>query len=176
MMKSGYSSIAGAAIALALGNLAASAAPLPVSVSGYELLLGTPCTIFGESGTCGVAFSGWTSNPGGWTRFPGTGQGLWKASANYIGRAGFGGSVHVVGGNFDLLFTNGTVVQGNVGTGTITWPAEGADIGCGNDVAKISVNIGFTHGVVGGGLFDGCLHDLPAGTVIPPKIWGTLHQ
>jgi hypothetical protein len=176
MMKSGYSSIVGATIALALGNLTASAASLPVKVSGYELLLGTPCTIFGVNGTCGVAFSGWTNNLGGWRPFPGNGQGLWKASANYIGSPGFGGSVHVVGGNFDLLFTDGTVVQGNVGSGTITWPAEGAGIGCGIDVAKISVSIGFTHGVVGNGSFEGCLHDLPAGSVIPPKIWGTLQQ
>jgi hypothetical protein len=180
MVKSGYSSIVGAAIALALGSMPAGAASLPVNVSGYELLLGTSCTIFGERGTCGVAFSGWTGGlgqkPNGWTHFPGTGQGLWKASANYLGSAGFGLSVHVVGGKFDLLFTDGTVVQGNVGSGTITWPAEGAGIGCGIDVAKISVSIGFTHGVAGSGSFEGCLHDLPAGTVIPPKIWGALQQ
>jgi hypothetical protein len=171
----------GAAIALALGNLAASAASLPLNVSGYEFLLGTPCMIsVTQPGTCGVAFSGWTGGlgqkPNGWAHFPGTGQGLWKASANYIGKAGFGGSVQVVAGKFDLLFTDGTVVQGNVGSGTITWPAEGAGIGCGIDVAKISVSIGFTHGVAGSGSFEGCLHDLPAGTVIPPKIWGTLQQ
>jgi hypothetical protein len=178
-MRYGRCAIVGAATALAFGNVAASAAALPVDVSGYELLLGTSCTIFSQAGTCGVEFSGWTGGEGqtanGWTRFPGTRQGLWKASVNYIGRPQFGGSVDVVGGNFDLLFTNGTVVSGNVGSGMITWPAEGSTTGgCGTDEATVSVNIGFTHGVAGGGLFVGCLHDLPAGTVIPPRIWGTL--
>ena len=124
-------------------------------------------TIFSQAGTCGVEFSGWTGGEGqtanGWTRFPGTGQGLWKASVNYIGRPQFGVIVDVVGGNFDLLLTNGTVVSGNVGSGMITWPAGGATTGgCGTDEATVSVNVGFTHGVAGGGLFVGCLHDLPA--------------
>jgi hypothetical protein len=169
-----------AAITLALGIAAASAAPLPVNVSGYEFLLGTSCTI----GTCGVEFGGWTGGSGqvanGWTPFPGTGQGLWKASVNYTGKAMFGDGVHVhvvdvVGGSFDLLFTNGTTVLGAVPHGTVTWPPSGSgDIGCGVGVAVVSVNVTFTRGAMGPGSFKGCLHDLPAGSVIPPKIWGRL--
>ena len=78
-------------MALAFGGAASAApTPLPVSVSGYELLLGSPCTINTQSGTCDVTFSGWTGGGGqmanGWTRVPGTGQGLWEATVNYTGR------------------------------------------------------------------------------------------
>src|SRR5262245_3286347 len=135
-------------------------------------------------------FGGWTGGSGqvagGWTPFPGTGQGLWKASVNYIGKAMFGDGVHVhvvyvVGGSFDLLFTNGTTVLGTVIPGTppkvstVTWPPSVlGDIGCGKGVAVVSVNVTITRGATGPGSFQGCLHDLPGGSVIPPQIWGTL--
>jgi hypothetical protein len=177
-MKSGCSAIAGAVMALALCGAASEAAPLPVNVSGYELFLGSPCTIGTQSGTCDVAFSGWTGGGGqtatGWRRFPGTGQGLWKGIVNYTGRPQFGGHVDVVSGSFDLVFTDGIVVSGNVTGGQVEWPPEGQPTACGTDVATVTINIQFTRGVVAGGSFNGCLHDLPAGTVIPPRIWGTL--
>lgn len=178
-MRFEHSTITWAAMALAFGNAAASAAPLPVNVSGYEHLLGAPCVINGQSGTCGVGFSGWTGGGGqaanGWAHFPGTGQGLWLANVNYIGRPQFGGHVDVVSGAFDLLFTDGTVVSGNVTGGKVEWPPEGQSTVCGTDVATVTITVAFTHGVVAGGSFQGCLHDLPAGTVIPPKIWGRLN-
>jgi hypothetical protein len=119
----------------------------------------------------------WTGGGGqtanGWTRFPGTRQGLWTGIVSYIGRPQFGGQVDVVSGSFDLLFTDGTVVSGNVTGGNVAWPTrEGEATLCGTDGATVTINIAFTHGA--SGLFTGCLHDLPAGTVIPPKIWGTL--
>jgi hypothetical protein len=94
-MKIGRYAITAAVIALVFSFAAASAAPLPVNVSDYEFLLGTNCTINGQSGTCGVEFGSWTGGGGpvasGWTPFPGTRQGLWKASVNYTGKAKFGG-------------------------------------------------------------------------------------
>jgi hypothetical protein len=164
------------AVALAFSVAPASAASI-AKVSGYEFLLGARCTINFQPGTCGVEFGGWTAPvANGWTPFPGTRQGLWKASVSYTGRAAFGDTVTVVSGEFDLLFTNGTVVAGKVTGGTVEWPQVPVpgNIGCGTDVAKIQVNIMFTRGAVGSGSFQGCLHDLPAGTVIPPKIWGEL--
>jgi hypothetical protein len=156
----------------------ASAAPLPVNLSGYEFLLGTSCTINGQSATCGVAFGGWTGGRGrvstGWTPFPGTDEGLWKATVDYIGKVEFGGKVELVGGSFDVLFTNGTTLSGKVTGGTVTWPHAGESTACGTDVALLTVNVAFRGAITGSGLFRGCLHDLPAGTVIPPKIWGTL--
>jgi hypothetical protein len=177
--KSGHFAI-GAAATLIFGLTTASAAPLPVNISGYEFLLGTNCTINGQPGTCNVQFGGWTGGTGqvadGWTPFPGTDQGLWKATVNYTGKAEFGGQVDLVSGRFDLLFTNGTTVFGKVTGGTVTWPAAGESTVCGTDVAVVSVNVTFTSrgAAAGSGSFRGCLHDLPAGSVIPPKIWGTV--
>jgi len=168
-----------AATALAVSIVAASAALVsPVNVSGYEYLLGTSCTIDGQPATCGVQFGGWTGGrgqvPNGWRPFPGNGRGLWKATVNYTGRAAFGRQVEVLGGSFDLLFTTGRRVAGNVTGGTVKWPAAGQSTVCGLEVARVTVNIRYTAGAPGRGSFDGCLHDLPAGSVIPPKIWGTL--
>ena len=175
-MKSGLFAIAGATAGLAFAHAAASAASLPVNISGYELFAGVPCTTHGQSGTCDVEFSGWTGGngprAGGWTRFPGTRQGLWRAGVNYVGRPQFGGQVTVEGGNIDLLFTDGTVVSGNVTAGMVEWPEEGQATVCGTDVGAVSLSIAFTHGAAGSGSFHGCLHDLPAGAVIPPKVWG----
>lgn len=176
-MKIGRYAITAAAMALAFSLVPASASPLPANVSGYEFLLGTSCTINSQSGTCGVEFGGWTGGSGlvanGWTPFPGTRQGLWKANVNYTGKATFGGHVDLVSGSFDLLFI-GKTVQGNVISGKVVWPFPGGSFGCGTDVARILMNVTFTRGATGPGSFQGCLHDLPAGSVIPPKIWGTL--
>ena len=161
--------------ALGLSGVAASAALLsPVNVSGYEYLLGTSCTIDGQPATCDVKFGGWTGGDGqaanGWTPFPGNDEGLWKATVNYTGKAAFGREVDVVGGSFDLLFTNGKTVLGKVTGGT----AAGQSTVCGTDVAVVSLRVRYRVGAAGRGLFRGCLHDLPAGTIIPPKIWGAL--
>jgi hypothetical protein len=178
-MKSGCTAIAGAAMALAFGGVAsAQSDKLPANLSGYELLLGSPCTINAQPGTCDAAFSGWVGGGGqtanGWTHFPGTGQGLWEAIVNYIGTPQFGGQVDVVSGSVNLLFTDGSVVSGNVTRGKVTWPQEGEATVCGTDVGVVTITIAFTHGPAAGGTFKGCLHDLPAGTVTPPQIWGTL--
>jgi hypothetical protein len=168
-----------ATTALAVGIVPASAAlRSPVNVSGYEYLLGSSCTIDAQPATCGVQFGGWTGGrgqvPNGWRPFPGNGKGLWKATVNYAGRAAFGSQVDVLGGSFDLLLTSGRTVSGNVTGGTVTWPAAGQSTVCGLEVAEVSVSIRYRAGARGTGSFDGCLHDLPAGSVIPPKIWGTL--
>ena len=163
----------GAALALALGL---AATPPSLNLSGFEYLLGTPCTINNQAGKCGVAFGGWTGGSGqnadGWTPFPGTRKGLWQATINYIGSPNFNDSVQVVGGTFDILFKNRRNISGTVSSGVVEWPAEGGDIGCGTNVATVDLNL--SSGGGGPTSFMGCLHDLPAGTVIPPKIWGAL--
>ena len=52
-------------------------------------------------------------------------------------------------------------------------PQEGMPSVCGVDVAVAEANLS----VAGGGItsVSGCLHDLPKGSVIPPKIWGTFN-
>jgi len=162
--------------ATALTFPAVADSPLPINLSGYEFLLGVNCTIGGQPAKCGVAFTGWTGGSGqdatGWTPFPGTDRGLWEAMINYRGDVDFGSSVQILGGSFDLLFKSGKVVLGKVTGGSVVWPASAADsLACGPGVADLTVNLtigGVPHTV------DGCLHDLPAGSVIPPKIWGTL--
>ena len=175
MKKIGQFAIAATAVA---GVFSASAAPLPINLSGYEFLLGTSCTINGQAATCGVAFGGWTGGHGpvaaGWTPFPGNDEGLWKATIDYLGRPQLGGHVELVGGSFDVLLTNGTTVTGRVTGGSVMWPPAGHNTGCGTDIAAVSVTVAFKGAVTGSGLLRGCLHDLPAGSVIPPKIWGTL--
>jgi hypothetical protein len=175
-MKSG-SSLVIATAAVAISIVSASAAlRSPVNVSGYENFLGT--TINSQPATCGVNFSGWTGgggqSPGSWVSLPGNGKGLWNATVNYSGKAAFGRQVTVKGGSFNLLFTSGRTVLGKVTGGTVRWPARGLGIGCGRNVAVISVSISYRFGAVGTGSFRGCLHDLPAGSVLPPKFWGTL--
>lgn len=149
-----------------------------VNVSGYEVFLGVPCTINNEPATCGVQFGGWTGGagavPGGWTRLPGNGQGFWTANVNYSGKAGFGNTATLLGGSWELFFTNRTVVRGTVSSGTVQWPAQNDDIGCGTNVAKITATLAVKDG--GAATFAGCLHDLPVFTVIPPKIWGAFEN
>lgn len=163
----------GATLALALSLPAAPGGP-SVNLSGYEFLLGISC---GTNQTCGVQFGGWTQNNNltDWATFPGNGKGLWKATVNYSGSPAFGDSVDVLSGKFDVLFKNGKRVSGTVNPGgTVTWPEEGTT-GCGGvtNAATISLTLALENGRTG--YFSGCLHDLPAGTVIPPKEWGTLY-
>ena len=129
-LMTGCSEIAATAMALALGGAASAAAtPLPVDLSGYELLNGSPCTINTQSGTCDVAFERLDrrrrANGERVARFPGTGQGLWEVIVNYDGRPHFGGHLNIVNGSFNLLFTDGTVVSGNITGGRSTGHRRG---------------------------------------------------
>jgi hypothetical protein len=146
-----------------------------VPVSGYELFLGYNCVIRGVPATCGTTFSGWTGETsGGWLQFPGTGEGAWSVRINYTGQPMFGGSVMIVGGSWQFHFKNGTSLHGTVDSGgTVIWPDASSSMGCGNGVAVVNANLS----VFGGGPanLSGCLHDLPKGTVIPPKVWGTFN-
>jgi hypothetical protein len=165
-----------AAIALPLGVVGVSAAPVSIYISGYEYLLGTDCIQGGKAATCGVQFGFWTGGRGqrsdGWVHFPGDGRGLGKANISYIGTAAFGATLPVAG-NIELLFSRAPSISGPV-RGTVTWPAEGAPSPtCGTDVAMVSLTVQYSTG--GSGIFSGCLHDLPKGSVIPPKIWGVLN-
>jgi hypothetical protein len=154
----------------------AAAAQVQVPVSGYEIYLGHNCRVAGVSGTCGATFTGWTgvTADGGWVGFPGSGQGVWSIQINYTGKPAFGGSVNIVGGRWSFLFFNGLDLHGKVVSGTVTWPADAnTSIGCGNGVA-----VGQASLTVAGGrpaTVTGCLHDLPAGKVIPPTIWGVFN-
>jgi len=160
---------------LALAFPVVAGAQLPVNLSGYEFLLGRHCTIAGQPAKCNVQFGGWTGGNGpvtnGWKPFPGNEKGLWKVKISYIGTADFGKVVSIVNGSFDVLFKTGKVVSGTVTNGSVEWPSDAdTDIGCGDGVAKVSATLGSG----GASSFVGCLHDLPAGSVIPPRIWGTL--
>lgn len=151
----------------------ARAAP-SLNISGYEFLLGSSCTIDGLAGTCGVEFGGWTGGKGpvanGWTTFPGNRRGLWEANIDYTGTAGFGNTVTVRSGSYDVLFKNGRTISGTVIDGTVVWPQDtDTDTGCGAGVANVFLTLSGD-----ARSFIGCLHDLPAGSVIPPKIWGAL--
>jgi hypothetical protein len=178
-MRIGYY-VATVTTALALSIVAASADLLPIRVSGYEYFIGSSCTIDGQPATCDVQFAGWTGSGGqaanGWRTFPGNGEGFWTATVDYKGKPKFGGHVDLVGGNFALLFTDGKAVLGRVTGGTITWPAAGQSTICGMAVAVVSMNVRYRVGATDRGFFRGCLHDLPAGSIIPPKIWGKLTQ
>ena len=164
--------LATASVALAFSVVARGASSL--NLSGYEFLLGSSCTIVGTPGTCGVQFGGWTGGSGpvsnGWTTFPGNRRGLWEANINYTGTANFNSTVQVISGSYDVLFKNAKTISGTVTGGTVAWPANlYADAGCGAGVAIVALTLSGD-----ASSFSGCLHDLPAGSVIPPKIWGTL--
>ena len=156
--------------------LSAAAAQEQVPVSGYEIFLGHNCVIAGTAGTCGTTFVGWTglTGDGGWLGFPGTAEGVWSIQINYIGQPMFGGSVAVVGGKWSFLFINGSELRGKVSSGSVIWPADATtDIGCGAGVAAVQASL--TVAGRGPASVTGCLHDLPAGSVIPPKVWGTFN-
>ncbi len=150
----------------------AQPAPVVVPASGYELSIGRDCVVSGVPATCGATFTGWTgeTNTGDWLKFPGTGQGTWLVLINYTGQPMFNGSVNIVGGSW-LFFLNGGVIGGRVNSGLVTWPmAANLDNGCGTGVASITANLSRFNGKPA--TLTGCLHDLPKGTVIPPKVWG----
>jgi hypothetical protein len=161
-------------IALLVLLFGTAAAQAQVPVSGYEIFLGHNCVINGTPATCGATFSGWTGETasGGWLQFPGTGQGVWSIQVNYTGQPMFNGSpVTIVGGKWSFLFINGIELRGKVVSGTVTWPPDAtASIGCGDGVAVAQASLTVARG--GSASVAGCLHDLPAGTVIPPQIWG----
>jgi hypothetical protein len=142
-----------------------------VPVSGYEVFLGSNCVFHGQPATCGATFTGWTGGGTSWVGFPGSGLGVWSLQINYTGHPSLPGQVTVVGGNWSFLFVNGLELRGKVVSGTVTWPDEGS-AGCGG-----VVNAGWAQAIltVNGGAnatVSGCLHDIPAGTVIPPTVWG----
>ena len=176
-MKIGHCAAATVGV-LALSIAAASADLIPVRVSGYEFYIGESCTVDGLPATCDVQFGGWTGSGGqaanGWRDFPGSGKGFWTASVDYRGKAKFGGQVELLDGKFDLMFNDGQALLGRVISGTITWPAAGQSTICGLEVAVVSMTVRYRVGATGRGLFRGCLHDLPFGSVLPPKIWGRL--
>ncbi len=177
-MKLGLSAVF-ATVVLAVTIVSAPAAlRSAVNVSGYEYLVGTSCTVNGRPATCGVNFGGWTGGGGqvasGWLPFPGNGKGSWNATVNYTGKAAFGHQATVSGGSFNLLFTSGRTVLGRVTGGTVTWPAFGQSTRCGRNVAVVSMRLSYIFGAGGTGSFLGCLYDLPAGSILPPRIWGTL--
>ena len=154
-MKIGQYAVTTAAV-LGLGIVAAAADLLPVRISGYEYFIGTPCTIDGQAATCDVQFAGWTGSggqvPNGWRAFPGNGQGMWTSTIDYKGRPKFGGHVVLLGGNFDLLFTDGKVLAGRVTGGTIAWPPAGQSSICGTEVAVVTMNVRYRVGEEGRGV------------------------
>lgn len=160
-------------IALLVLLFGTAVAQVQVPVSGYEIFLGHNCVIGGVAATCGATFTGWTGETAGagWLAFPGTKQGTWSIQVNYTGKPMFSGSVTIVGGKWRFLFINGTELRGKVVSGTVTWPEANMPSSCGTDVAVVQAELS----VVGGGTaaVAGCLHDLPAGSVIPPQVWGT---
>lgn len=152
-----------------------------VNVSGWEFFLGVPCNLGdNEPATCGVTFGGWTGGngaiAGGWTPFPGNRRGLWWAQIDRKGEAGFGKTVDIEGGTWELFLRKGWRVvkfSGVVLDGTVQWPSQTGDLGCGISVGQVEAELLVTE--LGGApaTFQGCLQDLPAGTIIPPRIWGT---
>ena len=158
---------------LFLNAALAQPSPVVVPASGYELSIGRDCVVSGVPATCGATFTGWTgeTNTGGWLQFPGTGQGTWFVLINYTGQPMFNGSVNIVGGSWLFFLKNGGIIGGTVHSGLVTWPIDaGSSNGCGNGVASINANLSRLNGKPA--TLTGCLHDLPKGTVIPPKVWG----
>jgi hypothetical protein len=145
------------------------------NVSGYEVFPGLDCTIEGEPAMCGVTFGGWTGGDGateeGWASPPGDRNGRWKATVEYRGKAAFGGIVTLTGGKIQNGPRGKHRFSGTVSGGTVEWPKKEESLGCGTSVAVINASFSMDDGSLM--IFEGCLHDLPAGDVIPPKIWGT---
>lgn len=162
------------ATALLLVNAAlAQPGPVVVPASGYELSIGRDCVVGGVPATCGATFTGWTgeTNTGDWLKFPGTGLGTWLVLINYTGQPAFNGSVNIVGGSWLFILKNGGILGGTVNSGTVRWPIdEGSSSRCGIGVASIDAHLSRLNGKPV--TLTGCLHDLPKGAVIPPKVWG----
>jgi hypothetical protein len=148
-----------------------------LNLSGVEFFAGHPCMVDGQAATCGVHSVGWGGGSGhdanGWVPFPGDGNAVWEASVAYQGDVAFGKTVELVkGSRLELLLKGNKLLSEIVTEGTVTWPPSAtSDFGCGEGVAKAIAFFTTKHGAPAS--FVGCLHDLPAGSVIPPKIWGT---
>jgi beta-propeller repeat-containing protein len=148
-----------------------------LNLSGDEFSVGHPCMLDGHAATCGAHFVGWSGGTGhvanGWVAFPGDGKAVFEANVAYEGDVAFGKTVELVkGGKLELLLTPNKLLSEIVTEGTVTWPVSVYDdLGCGGGVAKVRAL--FTTTKDEPASFVGCLHDLPAGSVLPPTIWGT---
>ncbi len=171
------------ALLVGVGPALAHRSPLKeINISGYEIFLGVDCQVDSQPAKCNDTFAGWTGGkgpvPDGWVPYSrrerGVNEGSWAVSLNYTGTPGFGSSVTIIGGTWWLKFKDGHVFSGTVTGGSVQWPGENQNIGCGTNVAKVSATITVITPASASGTFTGCLHDLPAGTVIPPKVWGTV--
>jgi hypothetical protein len=160
-----------------------------LTLSGLEFFPGFPCRFDhdGREGRenrdgrehfkCGAHFVGWSGGegkgPDGWTAFPGDGKAVWEADVNHKGKVDFGSTVDLLSGRLVLRVKGQRIVTEFVTHGTVVWPPSAiSDLGCGEGVANVTVSFKSRHGRPAS--FVGCLHDLPAGSVVPPKIWGTL--
>jgi Beta-propeller repeat len=148
-----------------------------LNLSGDETSIGHICMVDGHVATCGAHFVGWSGGAGhianGWVASPGDGKAVWEANVAYEGDVAFGKTVELVkGSTLQILLKPSKLLSESVTEGTVTWPASvHDDLGCGGGVAKVHAL--FTTSKDEPGSFVGCLHDLPAGSVVPPKIWGT---
>lgn len=149
-------------------------------VSGYELFPGLDCERDSAPATCGATFSGWVGGDGavegGWSPFPGTRQGFWEATIDRRGLAAFGNTVTVLSGTITLALKQHhkfLLLTGKVSTGSVQWPVQGETSVCGTNIATVALDLVIPELDNAPATFDGCLHDLPAGSVLPPTIWGT---
>jgi hypothetical protein len=147
-----------------------------LNLSGVEFFAGHPCTIGGQHATCGAHFVGWSGGsghePNGWVPFPGDEKALWEADINYEGQVAFGKTIDLLQGRLELLLQTQQLVSETLTNGTVVWPPSAThDLGCGRGVARVTAFFTTKQGAPAS--FVGCLHDLPAGSVLPPKIWGT---
>src|SRR5438105_9897766 len=108
-----------------------------VPIAGYEIFPGV------RQGTItyGATFAGRADTTGSWI-----------ASVNYLGTAGLGHTVSIVGGRWYLRWQG--VHYGVVTWGLVVWPDTlEMDIGCGQGVATFNATLS------GGGSIAGCLDD-----------------
>jgi hypothetical protein len=147
-----------------------------LNLSGIEFFPGLPCGTVSQHLKCGAHFVGWSGGsghaPNGWVPFPGDEKALWQANVNFQGEVAFGSTVNLTKGRLELLLRREEILSEIVTNGTVVWPPSAtSELGCGEGVAKVVAFFKTKHGAPAS--FVGCLHDLPAGSVIPPKIWGT---
>jgi hypothetical protein len=157
-------------------TMIASTIATRLNLSGIEFFPGLPCGTGNEHLKCGAHFVGWSGGsghaPNGWAPFPGDGKALWQANVNFQGEVAFGSTVNLMKGRVELLLRREEILSEIVTNGTVVWPPSAtSDLGCGEGVAKVVAFFNTKQGAPAS--FVGCLHDLPAGSVIPPKIWGT---
>jgi hypothetical protein len=150
-----------------------------LNLSGVEFFGGHSCIVEGQAATCGVHSVGWGGghgsghDPNGWVAFPGDGKAVWESNVTFEGDVAFGQTVQLSkGGRLELLLKGNKLLSEIVTEGTVQWPpSTNGDLGCGRGVASVLAL--FTTKQDAPGSFVGCLQDLPAGSVTPPKIWGT---